>query len=110
MLGRNAFIIPCVYFFYPETSYRSLEEMDSIFLKCKSGLKGWFDIVRVAREEPKRFGKNGELLINYNETQEHMYRTHSHQNKKIKAQNVEDINMLQNSTETSMDEKSGSVV
>lgn len=23
----NAFIVPCVYFFYPETAYRSLEEM-----------------------------------------------------------------------------------
>ena len=27
----NAFIVPCVYFFYPETAYRSLEEMDVVF-------------------------------------------------------------------------------
>ena len=27
----NAFMFPVVYFFYPETAYRSLEEMDSIF-------------------------------------------------------------------------------
>ncbi|KAH7313008.1 general substrate transporter, partial [Rhexocercosporidium sp. MPI-PUGE-AT-0058] len=32
---RNAFIFPVVYFFYPETAYRSLEEMDNIFLKTK---------------------------------------------------------------------------
>jgi hypothetical protein len=29
----NAFIVPCVYFCYPETAYRSLEEMDNIFHK-----------------------------------------------------------------------------
>lgn len=55
----NAAIIPSVYFFYPETAYRSLEEMDNIFRKSKS----IFDTVRVAREEPRRHGKNGELLI-----------------------------------------------
>ncbi len=27
----NAIIVPVVYFFYPETAYRSLEEMDAIF-------------------------------------------------------------------------------
>ncbi|KAK8066730.1 hypothetical protein PG997_013477 [Apiospora hydei] len=27
----NAFMVPSVYFFYPETAYRSLEEMDAIF-------------------------------------------------------------------------------
>lgn len=51
-------------FFYPETAYRSLEEMDSIFAKTKS----IFSVVRVAKEEPRRFGKNGETLIGYEET------------------------------------------
>lgn len=60
----NAFIFPCVYFFYPETAYRSLEEMDNIFVKCKS----IFTVVKIAREEPRRYGKNGEVLINYEET------------------------------------------
>lgn len=60
----NAFIFPVVYFFYPETAYRSLEEMDSIFAKCKSILT----VVRIAREEPRRYGKNGEVLISYDET------------------------------------------
>jgi len=27
----NAFIIPCVYFFFPETAGRSLEDMDVVF-------------------------------------------------------------------------------
>ena len=37
--------------------------MDSIFHKTKSV----FSVVRLAKEEPRRFGKNGEVLINYDE-------------------------------------------
>ena len=66
----NAFMVPCVYFFYPETAYRSLEEMDTIFHKAP-GTKGWVSVVKVAREEPRRYGKNGELLIEYEKTDEH---------------------------------------
>ncbi|KAI1462393.1 general substrate transporter [Annulohypoxylon moriforme] len=66
----NAFIVPTVYFFFPETAYRSLEEMDSIFHKVKGG-KGYFTVVHIAEKEPRRYGKNGELLIAYEETEEH---------------------------------------
>jgi len=55
----NAFIIPCVYFFYPETAGRSLEEMDDIFAESKSP----FDVVRIANTMPKRHGKHGQLLM-----------------------------------------------
>jgi len=55
----NAAIVPCVYFFFPETAYRSLEEMDSIFRKTKS----IFSLVKTAKNEPHHYGKNGELLI-----------------------------------------------
>ncbi|KAL9066680.1 MAG: hypothetical protein Q9157_007056 [Trypethelium eluteriae] len=64
----NAFIFPVVYFFYPETAYRSLEEMDSIFMKTDS----IFTAVKVAKEEPRRYGKNGELLLSYEDTDLHM--------------------------------------
>ncbi|KKP04878.1 hypothetical protein THAR02_03056 [Trichoderma harzianum] len=65
----NAFIVPCVYFFFPETAYRSLEEMDNIFQKVK-GWQGAFDVVRVAEVEPRRYGKNGEILIPIDEVDE----------------------------------------
>lgn len=65
----NAFMVPSVYFFFPETAYRSLEEMDEIFHKV-SGFRGAFDVVKVAREHPHRYGKNGELLIAWDETEE----------------------------------------
>lgn len=70
VIGSNAFIFPVVYYFYPETAYRSLEEMDTIFRKCRSV----FTVVKIAREEPQRYGKNGELLIQYEETEEHRHR------------------------------------
>lgn len=71
----NAFMVPSVYFFYPETAYRSLEEMDSIFHKVK-GWKGVFTVVHQAKVEPRRYGKNGELLVDYSDTEEG--RAHGH--------------------------------
>lgn len=47
--------------------------MDSIFRKCH-GASGWLSVVKVARDEPRRYGKNGELLIAYDETEEHQQR------------------------------------
>ena len=44
--------------------------MDSIFCKCRSV----FTVVKIAKEEPRRYGKNGELLIHYEETGEHRQR------------------------------------
>lgn len=40
--------------------------MDTIFHKTTS----IFNCVSVARNEPRRYGKNGEVLINYEETEE----------------------------------------
>ncbi|GIZ42309.1 hypothetical protein CKM354_000558400 [Cercospora kikuchii] len=73
----NAFIVPCVYFFYPETAYRSLEEMDEIFHKTT----GVFDVVSIARpvNTPHRYDKNGRLLISYLETEEHRRRASASQ-------------------------------
>ncbi|KAF2443571.1 general substrate transporter [Karstenula rhodostoma CBS 690.94] len=62
----NAFIVPCVYFFFPETAYRSLEEMDEIFHKTTNP----FNVVKIAKQMPHRYDKHGELLISYEETEE----------------------------------------
>ncbi|KAL7274385.1 hypothetical protein RUND412_002713 [Rhizina undulata] len=55
----NFFICPVVYLFYPETAYRSLEEMDGIFHKTASV----WDVVGVAEREPRKHGRRGELLL-----------------------------------------------
>ncbi|KAL2799917.1 general substrate transporter [Aspergillus keveii] len=44
----NAAIVPTVYFFFPETNGRSLEEIDEIFLQSRSV----FDTVRLAKTLP----------------------------------------------------------
>lgn len=57
----NAFIVPVVYFFYPETACRSLEEMDMIFHKV-DGWKGYFTVVHQAKVEPKWYDKDGKRI------------------------------------------------
>jgi hypothetical protein len=73
----NALIVPSVYFCFPETAYRSLEEMDSIFQKVK-GWKAAFTVVHQARIEPRRYGKNGELLITYDESSDEKHALEGH--------------------------------
>jgi len=54
----NFATVPIIYFCYPETAYRSLEEMDIIFSKSK----GFLDVVKVAQAEPNHFNHRGELV------------------------------------------------
>jgi len=51
----NAFIFPTVYLFFPETRYRSLEEMDMIFKKSTNV----FNVVPISIKEPFMYDKNG---------------------------------------------------
>ena len=69
----NAAIFPSVYFFYPETRLRSLEEMDAIFLKTTN----WFNCVAIAQKEPHRYDDKGNLIIAYEQTADHTLRQHS---------------------------------
>lgn len=50
-------MFPCVYFFFPETRLRSLEEMDNIFKKSTNV----FDSVTNSIKEPHRYDKHGQL-------------------------------------------------
>ncbi|PMD65982.1 putative MFS monosaccharide transporter [Hyaloscypha bicolor E] len=90
----NAFIFPVVYFFYPETAYRSLEEIDIIFRKTQRGWRGWLGVVKTAENEPLRYGKHGELLIDYEATEEHAVRSNSiaGATHKPMVRGVEDVN------------------
>lgn len=98
----NAFMVPCVYFFFPETAYRSLEEMDSIFQKVH-GWKGAFTVVHQARVEPRRYGKNGELLITIDEVDEKARAEH-HNGSTSDGSSARDAN---NAMFTNTDEETG---
>ncbi|KAM0720181.1 hypothetical protein Q7P37_004317 [Cladosporium fusiforme] len=56
----NAAIIPTIYFFYPETGSRSLEEVDQIFEQATAEGNPWFSVVKVAKKEPRWFDSEGE--------------------------------------------------
>lgn len=49
---------PIVFFCYPETAYRSLEEMDIIFANSH----GVFNVVKVAQTEPNHFDRLGGMV------------------------------------------------
>lgn len=50
--------------------------MDEIFQDIH-GIRGALDVVKVANTKPRRFGKNGELLISYQETEAYRRRRSS---------------------------------
>jgi hypothetical protein len=62
----NFAIIPLIYFFYPETAFRSLEEVDVIFfLADEAPGNPWLNAVRISLHEPLWFGKKGENRIGF---------------------------------------------
>ena len=47
--------------------------------------------MKIARDEPRRYGKKGELLINYEETEEHARRASVFSNPTEKAERGRDL-------------------
>jgi len=70
----NLFIVPVVYYFYPETGFRSLEEVDVIFYYASQQPKPWLNVVKIAADEPlwHNNGKaSSEESFNYENTAWH---------------------------------------
>ncbi|KAJ4372952.1 hypothetical protein N0V83_003243 [Neocucurbitaria cava] len=66
LAATNFAIIPLVYFFYPETAFRSLEEVDVIFqLANDAPGNPWLNAVKISKSEPLWFGQRGEKGFNY---------------------------------------------
>ncbi|KAK3703317.1 hypothetical protein LTR37_014529 [Vermiconidia calcicola] len=61
----NAVIVPTIYFLYPETGARSLEEVDMVFRSAHNRGNPWFSVVTAAKQEPKWFDKNGDPTDSY---------------------------------------------
>lgn len=64
-VSTNAVILPIVYFFYPETGMRCLEEVDYIFFTADSSPRPWLDVVKIANDEPLWYGQDIEEPYDY---------------------------------------------
>jgi hypothetical protein len=64
----NFVIIPTIYFFYPETGSRSLEEIDLLFENATTQGRPWFSVVKLAKEEPRWYDVSGEKTTAYSST------------------------------------------
>jgi hypothetical protein len=68
----NLAIIPLIYFFYPETAYRSLEEVDVIFqIADDEPGNPWLSVVRISQQEPLWFGRQREKNFDYESSSWH---------------------------------------
>ncbi|KAH7115921.1 hypothetical protein B0J11DRAFT_113492 [Dendryphion nanum] len=67
----NFAIVPLIYFFYPETAYRSLEEVDVLFHLAAQTPNPWLSVVRIAKETPLWFGRKGENPFIYEKSEWH---------------------------------------
>jgi hypothetical protein len=62
----NFAVVPIIYFLYPETAFRSLEEVDVIFfLAAEAPGNPWLNVVRISLNKPRWFGKKDEGHIGF---------------------------------------------
>lgn len=69
--ASNAAILPIVYFLYPETGLRCLEEVDYIFYTAGSSHHPWLDVVKIANNQPLWYNKNNEEPFDYEASEWH---------------------------------------
>lgn len=67
----NFAIVPVIYFLYPETGFRSLEEVDVIFYNANNQPKPFLNVVKIAANEPLWYRKGSEESFHYEETEWH---------------------------------------
>jgi hypothetical protein len=70
-VALNAVIFPVIYFFYPETGMRCLEEMDYIFFTANSSPRPWLDVKKIADDEPLWYGRDMEEPYDYEASEWH---------------------------------------
>ena len=58
--SSNAVFVPIIYFFYPETGSRSLEEVDLLFEQADKAGKPWLSVVSIGRTKPRWYDENGQ--------------------------------------------------
>lgn len=79
----NAVTVPIIYCFYPETGFRSLEEVDVIFHCASLDPRPWLSVRKIAANEPLWYGRDGEEPFMYEESEWH--RRHVRFSEKVKV-------------------------
>ena len=69
--SSNFVMVPIVYFLFPETGCRSLEEVDVLFHHASQTSTPWTSVVKVAKREPLWYGKDGESPFLYEQSEWH---------------------------------------
>ncbi|QIX00627.1 hypothetical protein AMS68_006144 [Peltaster fructicola] len=67
----NFVIIPVIYFFYPETGYRCLEEIDVIFHTASLSPNPWLNVRKIAAKQPLWYGRAGDEPFSYEQSDWH---------------------------------------
>lgn len=71
-VATNTTILPIIYFFYPDTSNRCLEEVDVIFFAANSSKHPWLDVKQIAANEPLWYsGTDEDARYDYEQTEWH---------------------------------------
>ena len=70
--ATNLAIVPIIYFLYPETAYRSLEEVDVIFhIANEAPGNPWLNVVKISQNEPLWYGRKGDVPFEYERSDWH---------------------------------------
>lgn len=70
-IALNAVSIPLVWLLYPETAYRTLEEVDVFFHAAGTEANPWRAVVRISQETPLWYGRDGNIDFDYEASEWH---------------------------------------
>lgn len=73
-IALNAIAIPIVYLYYPETAYRTLEEVDVFFHSANNEKSPYRAVVHISQETPLWYGRDGNIDFDYEASDWHARR------------------------------------
>lgn len=71
MFFSNFLAVPLIYYLYPETGFRSLEEVDVLFHAASQQPNPWLNVRKLFANEPLWYSKDGEESFDYEGSEWH---------------------------------------